>query len=167
MKKVYIINGAAGVGKDTFVEIAKYFFFLHGALTTFNISSVDKVKEAAILLGWDEIKDEKGRKFLSDLKDISTENYEGPYHYMLNKINSKNEGIFFLHIRENQEIKKFVERNPDTKTIAVIRDNVTTYNNHADKNAYDYDYDIIINNLSSIQDLTILVENFVKEELGI
>ena len=42
-----------GSGKDTFVEFcAKY-------AKVMNISSVDKVKEAAkILVGWDEIKDE-------------------------------------------------------------------------------------------------------------
>ena len=70
MKKVFIINGAAGVGKDTFVEIAKYKIFIKTGLPTYNISSVDNVKTAAKILGWDGEKDARGRKFLSDLKII-------------------------------------------------------------------------------------------------
>ena len=42
-----------------------------------NISSVDKVKEAAkVLAGWNGEKDEKSRKFLSDLKDGDNYNVE-------------------------------------------------------------------------------------------
>ena len=102
-KQVYIINGAAGVGKDTFVEIAKHHFFIKTGLPTYNISSVDNVKAAAKILGWDGQKDEKGRKFLSDLKDLSSWNYEGPYKYMSDEVESKDKGFFFLHIREPME----------------------------------------------------------------
>ena len=53
-KQVIIINGTGGSGKDTFVEYCSEF-----AKVT-NISSVDKVKEAAkILVGWNGEKDEK------------------------------------------------------------------------------------------------------------
>ena len=47
MKQIIIINGSGGVGKDTFVEFCKKY------ARVLNISSVDKVKEAAnILTGW-------------------------------------------------------------------------------------------------------------------
>ena len=46
-KRVVIINGGGGSGKDTFVE------FCAKHAKVINISSVDKVKEAAkILVGW-------------------------------------------------------------------------------------------------------------------
>ena len=42
MKKIFIINGSGGVGKDTFVELVSQFF------PVVNVSSVHKVKEIAI-----------------------------------------------------------------------------------------------------------------------
>ena len=60
-KKVIIINGTGGSGKDTFVEFCSEF------KNVMNISSVDKVKEAAsILVGWNGEKDEKSMKLLVD-----------------------------------------------------------------------------------------------------
>lgn len=166
MKKVFIINGAAGVGKDTFVEIAKYYIFINTSLPTYNISSVDNVKTAAKILGWDGEKDAIGRKFLSDLKDLSTINYQGPYNYMLNQVNSKTKGIFFLHVREPHEIKYFVDNYSEiVKTILIKRDNIETFENHADKNVDNYDYDIIISNKDSIECLAQIVDKFVQKEI--
>lgn len=164
MKKVYIINGAAGVGKDTFVEIAKYYFFINLNEQTYNISSVDKVKTAASILGWDGEKNERGRKFLSDLKDLSSLAYNAPYQYMLEKTLSKTNGIFFLHIREPEEISYFKKYNLNTKTILIKRNNLELFNNHADQNINDYKYDYIINNDGSIENLVELVKNFVWSE---
>ena len=45
-KQVFIINGSGGVGKDTFVE------FVSDNFSTMNVSSVDKVKEVARVVGW-------------------------------------------------------------------------------------------------------------------
>ena len=57
MKKIFIINGSGGVGKDTFVELVSQFFPI------VNFSSVHKVKEIAIKIGWDgKSKTEKDRK---------------------------------------------------------------------------------------------------------
>lgn len=166
MKKVFIINGAAGVGKDTFVEIAKYKIFIKTGLTTYNISSVDNVKTAAKILGWDGEKDARGRKFLSDLKDLSTINYQGPYNYMLNQVNSKTKGIFFLHVREPIEIKYFTDNYSDlVKTILVERDNIETFENHADKNVDKYNYDVKILNIGSIEDLVEIADQFVEKEI--
>ena len=51
-KRIVIINGSGGVGKDTFVELCGKFVEVK------NISSVDKVKEAArILVNWNGEKD--------------------------------------------------------------------------------------------------------------
>ena len=66
-KNIIIINGTGGSGKDTFVEfVSKYNKVL-------NFSSVDKVKEIAKLIGWTGAKEEKDRKFLSDLKKLTTD----------------------------------------------------------------------------------------------
>lgn len=47
-----------------------------------NISSVDKIKEAAKVLGWDGGKTEEDRKFLSDLKLLSTGYNNYLYEYI-------------------------------------------------------------------------------------
>jgi len=59
MKKVLIINGMGGAGKDTFVNFLKEF------IPTLHISIVDNVKQLAKSLGWNEKKDERGRKLSS------------------------------------------------------------------------------------------------------
>ena len=52
MKKILVINGMAGAGKDTFVSFLKqYFNILH-------ISMVDIAKKAAKDAGWNGEKDE-------------------------------------------------------------------------------------------------------------
>ena len=56
-KNIVIINGTGGAGKDTFVSFCSEF------VKVLNVSSVDKVKEAAkILVGWNGEKDEVSRK---------------------------------------------------------------------------------------------------------
>ncbi len=167
MKKIFIINGAAGVGKDTFVEIAKYKIFIKTGLPVYNISSVDNVKIAAKILGWDGEKNEWGREFLSILKDISSKYYKGPYRYIKEQIDSKQEGIIFLHIRESNEIEYICKnyKENELKTILIKRDNIQKFNNHADKNVDNYNYDIVILNKGSIEDLVSIVEEFVEKEI--
>ena len=74
-----IINGCGGVGKDTFVDYCRIFANIT------NISSVDKIKEAAKILGWNGGKAEEDRKFLSDLKLLST-GYNNFHMNILSKV---------------------------------------------------------------------------------
>ena len=104
-KRIIIINGSGGVGKDTFVEYCNEFTRVK------NISSVDKVKEAAkILVGWNGEKDEKSRKLLSDLKLMSIDYNNYPITYIKQQSeefkNSKEQQIMFVHIREISEIQQ-------------------------------------------------------------
>ena len=79
MKEIVVINGSGGAGKDTFVQ------FCGEYTSIMNISSVDKVKEAAkVLAGWNGEKDEKSRKFLSDLKELGIEYNDAPFKYISN-----------------------------------------------------------------------------------
>ena len=165
MKNCFVINGAGTTGKDTFVMMVADTLRPKG-IEVFNISSVERVKEAGKILGWDEKKDDKGRKFLSDLKDLSTENYDGPFNFMVNKYTNGSDGIYFFHIREPEEIFKFVKATGAT-TIALYRDSTNTYTNHADLNAYNYCYDIEIINNGTLSDLIKEVEKLCLNELFI
>ena len=76
--KYVIINGSGGVGKDLFCNHAKIVLRSMNK-EFFNYSTVDYVKESAMKLGWNGIKDERGRKFLSDLKAAMTEYNDIPF----------------------------------------------------------------------------------------
>ena len=102
-KHVVIINGSAGVGKDTFVAMCNSF------CKVMNYSSIDEIKRLAKLIGWDGNKDERGRKLLSDLKVAMSDYCDLPFQSMKNKYEEfikSDASILFLHIREPEEIVK-------------------------------------------------------------
>jgi hypothetical protein len=80
MKNIFLINGSGSCGKDSFCN------FCADVAPTMNISSVDKVKEAAEILGWSGGKSERDRKFLSDIKSLSDDYNDGRYLYIKEKI---------------------------------------------------------------------------------
>ena len=93
-KQIFITNGMARCGKDTFATI------LNEIVPTLKYSSIDKVKEIAKLCGWDGIsKDEKDRKFLSDLKLLTTNYSNMPFKSIQDKANE------FLKSKNVEEIK--------------------------------------------------------------
>ena len=60
--KIIIINGYAGVGKSTFVEMCKKDYLVT------ELSTIDPIKDIASKIGWNGQKEPKDRKFLADLK---------------------------------------------------------------------------------------------------
>ena len=160
MAKIVIINGSGGTGKDTFCKLcAKH-------MKIKNISSVQEIKEIAKVLGWGGSKTEKDRKFLSDLKLLSTEYNNRPLEMMMNEVRKYKhfDIILFFHIREPQEISKMVESlNGECTTLLIKNDRVKDIDtNMADANVYKYPYDAIIYNNGSIELLNEIAEGFVK-----
>lgn len=156
-KTVVIINGTGGSGKDTFVEfVSKY-------AKVFNFSSVDKVKQIASLIGWTGTKTDKDRKFLSDLKHLTTEYNDMSFNSIKEaviKFRKSDNEIMFIHIREPEEIKRAVETF-GAKTILVKREGleaITT--NYSDASVNNYDYDYIVNN-TTLQSLEEKAKEFV------
>ena len=146
--KIIVINGAPCSGKDTFIQLCQK---VHSSIH--NFSTIDYVKEVASKLGWDGKKDERGRKFLSDLKDAMTDYDDIPFKKIIAKIDmtlssyrrfgqSTDDIIFFIHCREPKEIEKFVKQF-NAKTLLVRRPVIENiqHDNHADNNIMDYDYD--------------------------
>lgn len=158
-KQVIIINGTGGSGKDTFVQYCSEY------AKVINISSVDKVKEAAtILVGWKGEKDEKSRKLLVDLKKLSIDYNDAPLKYIEKQynafLNSQAEYLF-IHIREIDEIKKIKEA-LNAKTLLIINPRVELIkSNTSDGNVYNYKYDYIIENNGTLKDLEQKAKDFV------
>lgn len=149
MKKLaFVINGKGGVGKDTLCDFAAKHF------KTVNISTITPIKEIAAAHGWNGEKTPKARRFLAELKRLFTEWNDLPNSYALEKygefLKSDSE-LFFVHIREGSEIKKFVEgaerlgQRPLTLLVTSKRcDKV--YGNTSDDGVDDYAYDYTYKN---------------------
>lgn len=150
MKKIIFINGSGGSGKDTFINfVDKY---KTNKCLIFNVSTIDLIKVVAKKLGWDGQKNQKSRKFLSDLKDLWVNYNDGSFKYINNYIDSfevvENEKniIIFVHVREPTEIKRFKRKYKNCSTLLITRPGFEITSNHADKNINDFDYDYIIKN---------------------
>lgn len=160
MKKIFILNGSGGVGKDTFVNLVSNY------IPTIHFSSVTKVKEIAKAIGWDGGKTEKDRKFLSDLKILCTEYNNLPFNSMKEMVNEFLNGdanALFIDIREPNEIE-IAKQAFNAETVLVKRDSVIHItSNMADANVYNYQYDHIIENNGSIKDLDNTAKKFVDK----
>lgn len=172
-KQIFIINGSGGVGKDTFVESvsAELNNRLKKFHTVINFSSVDKVKEIAKEIGWDGEKSEKDRKFLSDLKILTSEYCDMPFESMKSKVTEfmkdEENKFLFLHIREPEEIARAVKEF-GAKTILIIRNSVKhIVSNMADENVFNYNYDFIIDNSGAKEELNNKAKDFVQEVIDV
>ena len=157
-KQIVVINGTGGSGKDTFISfVSKY-------ARVKNFSSIDKIKEIAKLMGWSGEKDEKARKFLSELKRISTEYNDLAYTEIKKEIaefQKNNAEILFIHIREIEEIKRVV-RDFSAKTLLIKRENLANItSNLADALVDNYNYDYLIIN-DSLENLNKKAQEFVQ-----
>ena len=154
MKKVAIvINGAGGVGKDTLCELAAKHFKVK------NISSITPIKEVAALCGWDGTKDNKARKFLSDLKNLCVEYNNYPTLWAKGRYDEflvSDDEIMFDHIREAEEIKKFVEATGGAAKTLLVRGGKRMsnekYGNVSDDEVENYSYDYYFLNENTLDD---------------
>lgn len=162
MKKILIINGSGGVGKDTFVNCLKKI------TDVTHTSIVNPVKQVAKLVGWTGGKTEKDRKFLSDLKILIDDYNDYNYQTIKNVVNCFkndlfNSQILCIDMREKNQIEKAIKEF-NAETVLVRRDSVKHItSNIADAGVYDIEYDYIIDNNGSIEDLKNTAETFLRK----
>lgn len=154
--KILIINGAPSSGKSLFCNYALMYREL-----VYSYSTIDEVKELARLLGWDGVKDKKGRKFLSDLKDALTEYNDLPRKHLEKQICEKlmecksleNNALFLIQMREPKEIQKWVDLY-GAKTLLIKRPDTLKkeWDNHADDEVLNYKYDYELLNTKTKED---------------
>ena len=162
-KQVFITNGMARCGKDTFANILNEF------IPTLKYSSIDKVKEIASLCGWDGGKSEKDRKFLSDLKVLTSKYSNMPLESIINKtiefLNNDYYQVMLIDIREPEEIEK-AKKILKAKTILIKNDRVQMItSNMADANVFNYNYDFTIENNGTLEEFKDKIINFVNSEV--
>ena len=154
MKKIAIvINGKGGVGKDTLCELARGHFKIK------NVSSITPIKEIATECGWSGEKSDKARKFLSDLKRLTIDYNDFPTVWATRQYEDflkSDEELMFLHIREPEEIEKFVKATSgEAKTLLIRggeRMSKTAYGNVSDDCVEEYNYDYYFTNDKTLEE---------------
>jgi len=163
MVKLIIVNGAPASGKTSFEGYCTEFFGTHH---TYIHSTVDRIKEAAKVLGWDGTKTPENRKFLSDLKDLTTQWNDVPFRTIdehLEKLKTQqiNEDSYditkdylLVDSREPEEIKRFKEE-LGAITVLIKNDKAeqVAVSNHADRDVLNCNYDYTICNNGTLDEL--------------
>lgn len=190
IKKIIIVNGSGGVGKDAFakrvieetIKLAKritpnengnycvdpeIFYKIN------NISTIDCVKNIAKMFGWNGEKSEKDRKMLSDLKDLMTIYNDYPFKHIITQISDwlryneyvYNHSFLFVHCREPKEIERLKNQfSNDVLTLLVQNPKVAKVTgNHADREVENYNYDFIVVNDSDLRALRKVANDFYKK----
>lgn len=160
IKHIFITNGTGGCGKDTFASL------VGELIPTFKFSSIDAVKQIAKQCGWHGGKTEKDRKFLSDLKLLTTAYSDMPFRSIKFAVEGFMEfdpyQVMFIDIREPNEIER-AKIAFGARTILIKNDRIAPItSNMADANVNNYEYDIVIENNGTLQDLRETAQKFVN-----
>ena len=160
-KLVFIVNGKPRAGKDTFAEI------LNKHMKVYKYSSVTRVKKIAALCGWDGKKEERDRKFLHDLKMLTSGYSDLSYNDVVNQIQLYQCGaieadVMLVDVREPEDIKRLTELK-GVYTVFIQNDNVPAItSNAADANVENYDYDYTIQNNRTLEEYEDNIKLFME-----
>ena len=158
-KNILVLNGVGTSGKGVFAD------YINKYISTCKYSIVDLTKEAAKIFGWEGSKSEKDRKFLSDLMDLATAYNDSPYKDVCNMISDFKEDridtdIMIIDMRDPKDIARAVE-DFNAKTLLIRNPNVPEIkSNHADANVENYEYDYIIENDGTLDQLEKVAKMF-------
>lgn len=158
MSKVIVINGTASSGKSIFVSLCHEI-----DPRVIEASTIDFVKQIALQAGWNGIKDDLGRKFLSDLKDAMSAYHDIPNKKIDEFIQSHPDNIIFVNVREPQNIQYYKDKY-NALTVLIENDRIEHVpNNHADSKVKDYkNYNFTIYNNGTLDELKEVANNFMK-----
>ena len=160
-KLVFIVNGKPRAGKDTFAMI------LNRYMDVYKYSAVTKVKEIATLCGWDGQKEERDRKFLHELKMLTSEYSDMAYQDVVNEIKKYRNGeieadVFMVDVREPEEIERLAKE-VGAITIFIENNNVPAItSNAADANVENYEYDFVIQNNGTMKEFEDEIKIFME-----
>lgn len=168
MTKTYIVNGRPECGKTTFENFCKDILEDRNYKVGI-ISTIDPIKKIALTLGWNGIKDFKGRKFLSDLKDALEDYCDFSFNYIKDIVESAEYDVIFVDAREPKQIERFcAELGAQSIIVRRPTTEVVEYSNHADIEVENYIYDIMIYNSGTLDGLkkqaAMLVKHFGMKE---
>lgn len=162
MKKILIINGYPESGKTQFeTYISKH-------VNSIIYSSITPVKEYTIkYFDWNGKKTEESRKFLAQLKKLLVKEFDYIYIKISEKIREFYSNIYceilMVDSREPEEIERF-KNCFQAITVFVRNDRVEKItSNESDKNVENYQYDYVIENNGTLEELEQKAIDFIKE----
>lgn len=175
MIQIVAVNGYPESGKTTFEDLCiRELGHAWGTKT----STVEFIKTIATLMGWNGEKTPEARAFLSDLKDLASRSPWGDipflevknfcvkkdYELMRFDMEKSSTIYVFVDVREPENIQKFKEE-LGAITLFVKRNNPNgkIFTNHADANVEQFQYDFIIDNTGTLQDLKKIAKEFIIE----
>lgn len=164
IKRVLIVNGTGGVGKNAFVEaLSKY-------TSTYHTSIIDPIKDIAKDF-WNGDKSEAGRKLLCEMKSV-IENYcDYPWQCMAKVVNEFNHDLIpcqllCIDMRACSQIQR-AQKEFNAKAVLVVRDSVTPItSNTADADVYNMVYDYVVDNNGDQEHLLKEVEKLIEKLKG-
>lgn len=169
MYKIILVNGKPGSGKTTFANLSKK------VIDAYSYSSIDFIKEVARDCGWDGIsKTEKDRKFLSDLKELTTEYSDLSRKKVIDfanrfvefhKNSKSNRHVLLIDVREPVDLD-YLKNALGAETLLVSNPRAKDItSNMADANVLNYDYDYVILNHGTIEEFEDNIALLYYEEL--
>ena len=176
-KLVVVINGAPGIGKDTFIEKCKDYIADHYySIKIYNFSSIQPAVDLAREYHWNTRKDPTSRNMLAEIKQYLDKWFDASFKYITQKIHNINDyilSIIFVHIREPENIDKLKEYYKDNKMVEFItlyiesddykiQEGIT---NSSDLNTgnYDYDFRLEVPRVENKEDIDTVVKELASE----
>lgn len=160
---IFILNGVHSTGKDTFVKYINSF-----GIEAIHYSYVDFTRNMLDSVGVDvNNKNNKMRKLLCDINNALEEYNDIPFKDCCNVADDfKNDWLegnwLIIDCREPQKIERLKQK-LNAKTIFIKFNKKITADNVADKAVTeDYQYDYIIDNTGTLDDLKANTLDFVK-----
>ena len=176
-KLVVVINGAPGIGKDTFIEKCKDYIADHYySIKVYNFSSIQPAVNLAREYHWNTRKDPTSRNMLAEIKQYLDKWFDASFKYITQKIHNTNDyilSIIFVHIREPENIDRLKEYYKDSETIKLItlyienndykiQEGIT---NSSDLNTGNYNYDtrLEVPRVENKEDIDAVVKELASE----
>lgn len=173
MKTVIILNGPPRAGKDTFIAMLQKHLLATG-IDTSAFSSIDPVRDMLTGAGIDTSKKTLAdRKLLATIGNAVEEHRGWRYRWCMTMIftffSKRSDGVFFLHVRERPLIEKVRKRLTIEQGYRVARVLLaspraeTVTSNAADAGASTGQYDLLIHNDGTLEDLEETAREFVNQ----
>ena len=143
IKKVLVTNGLPRSGKDTFAS------FVGAYIPTIKYSCIDEIKKMAKFTGWDGEKNPTSRRYLAELKRLTTEFNDFPFKCLRRKFNefmmTREDSVLIFDIREPAEIER-AKKEFGAVSVLIVNNRCEKQGNYADDGVMDAKYDYVIFN---------------------
>lgn len=154
---LFLINDFIVTHNTTFEDYFSDFTELCGN-KVYKTSMVRAVKNIAQMCGWQGGKGDKDRKFLADLKTLLDDYNNFAFESVVNDIlraEKEHYDYIFIDAREPRDIDRLKNISLNCYTVLITRKETTNkvYGNDADDCVFDYNYDYIVSNNSTLDEL--------------